>query len=112
LGILGIENRTFFFLSFPAGNYQNKIIKKFIFNFFNFCFERPCEQISPSAQGEQGGGEEGEGQGGELVRAVAPMSARSRLCPRGHMVASARTRFFIVGADGKNPFAGKNAFAG
>jgi hypothetical protein len=47
------------------------------FNFFRASAPRLRGCISLSAQGERGGTEGGRGQGGELVRADAPMSART-----------------------------------
>jgi hypothetical protein len=46
------------------------------------------------------------------VGADSLVTARTRSGLSRRRDASVRTRFFTVGADGKNPSAGKNAFTG
>jgi hypothetical protein len=109
------------FLSFQAGNnYQIFFIKinkinKFCFFFF---FSRLRAQ-------QRGGRERGEGRGGREKGGEGDASARMLGCVRADMGASAQTHsrlrgcsrvradaVFTASADGKNPSAGKTAFAG
>jgi hypothetical protein len=72
-------------------------------NLFYFIFSRPRgRRLRPEGEGKgkgKGEGKEGEGrerggrgEGGELVRAYGPMSARTHLCPHRRMCVSVRTR--------------------
>jgi hypothetical protein len=58
---------------------------------------RPHGCNSPSAQGERGGIEGGRGQGDDLVRADAPMSARTQGRVRADALMSARTQVHPCG---------------
>jgi hypothetical protein len=84
-GFWGLKTEDCKFLSFQAGNnYQKKEKRKiFLFLFFIFIFSSAHGQQTASSR--EGGGEGGRGEqrgrrdGGELVRADALASARTRV---------------------------------
>jgi hypothetical protein len=111
-GSWGLKTETEHFFPLFSSRQLPKKINFFYFLFLFLFFSCVCADASArprKAKGAKGG----RGQGGELVRADAPMSARTHGRIRTDALVSARTQgcihadaFFTVDTDGKNPSAG------